>query len=163
MGGNDEVRRQKNTKTAVFLNNPNLRIVSECCEYSYYSNKNSCHSHYIFMVRVKKGKAARKHRKHLLKHAKGFRWGRKRKYKAAKDALRHAWEYAYRDRRTKKRDKRQLWQIQINAACRKEGMSYSRFMAGLKKNKIELDRKILSGLAQNHPEILKKILEQVKK
>ena len=114
------------------------------------------------MVRVKKGKAARKHRKHLLKYAKGFRWGRKSKYRAAKDALRHAWEYAYRDRRTKKRDRRQLWQIQINAACRQQGISYSRFIYGLKKNKIELDRKILSNLAQTHLEIFKKIVEKAK-
>jgi len=115
------------------------------------------------MVRVKKGKAAHKHRKHLLKHAKGFRWGRKRKYKLAKDALRHAWRYAYRDRRTKKRERRRLWQIQINAVCREHGITYSRFIAALKKNKIELDRKILSNLAEQHPDIFKKIVEQVKK
>ncbi|MBA7599142.1 50S ribosomal protein L20 [subsurface metagenome] len=114
------------------------------------------------MVRVKKGKAAHKRRKHLLKHAKGFRWGRKSKYKLAKDALRHAWRYAYRDRRTKKRERRRLWQIQINAACRQQGISYSRFISGLKKNKVNLDRKILSGLAQTHPDIFKKIVEKVK-
>ena len=114
------------------------------------------------MVRVKKGKAARKHRKHLLKYAKGFRWGRKRKYRLAKDALRHAWRYAYRDRRTKKREFRKLWQIQISAACRQAGFNYSKFVAGLKKNKIELDRKILSNLAQNHPDVFKKIVEKVK-
>ncbi len=114
------------------------------------------------MVRVKTGKAAHKRRKHLLKHAKGFRWGRKSKYKLAKDALRHAWRYAYRDRRTKKRERRRLWQIQINAACRQQGISYSRFISGLKKNKISLDRKILSGLAQTHPDIFKKILEKAK-
>ena len=114
------------------------------------------------MVRVKKGKAARKHRKHLLVYAKGFRWGRKSKFRLAKDALRHAWEYAYRDRRTKKRERRALWQIQINAACRQEGISYSKFICGLKKNKIGLDRKILSQLCQNHPEIFKKIVEAVK-
>ena len=114
------------------------------------------------MVRIKKGKAAHKHRKHLLAYAKGFRWGRKSKFKAAKDALRHAWRYAYRDRRTKKRERRQLWQIQINAACRQQGISYSRFIYGLKKNKIELDRKILSNLAQKSPEIFQKIVEKVK-
>lgn len=114
------------------------------------------------MVRVKRGKTAHKRRKHLLKHAKGFRWGRKTKYRLAKDALYHAWEYAYRDRRTKKREFRKLWQIQINAACRQEGISYSKFMAGLKKNKIELDRKIISQFAQNHPEIFKKVLEKAK-
>ena len=115
------------------------------------------------MVRVKRGKIAHKRRKHLLKYAKGFRWGRKSKYRAAKEALYHAWEYAYRDRKAKKREFRKLWQIQINAACRQVGLSYSKFIAGLKKNKIELDRKILSNLAQNHPEIFKKIVEKVKK
>ena len=114
------------------------------------------------MVRVKKGKAARKHRKHLLKYAKGFRWGRKRKYRLAKDALRHAWRYAYRDRRTKKREFRKLWQIQISAACRQQGIPYSRFVYGLKKNKIGLDRKILSNLAEQHPDIFKKIVDKVK-
>jgi len=114
------------------------------------------------MVRVKRGKIASKRRKHLLEYAKGFRWGRKAKYRAAKEALMHAWKYAYRDRRTKKREFRQLWQIQINAACREQGISYSRFIAGLKKNKIELDRKILATLAQNHPKIFEKIVEKVK-
>ena len=103
-----------------------------------------------------------KKRKHLLKYAKGFRWGRRAKYRAAKEALYHAWEYAYRDRRAKKREFRALWQIQINAACRQAGISYSRFIAGLKKNKIELDRKILSDLAQNQPKIFEKIVEKAK-
>lgn len=114
------------------------------------------------MTRVKRGKIAHKRRKHLLKYAKGFRWGRKTKYRAAKEALYHAWEYAYRDRKVKKRDFRRLWQIQINAACRQLGISYSKFIAGLKKNKIELDRKILSQLAKNQPEIFEKIVEKVK-
>ena len=114
------------------------------------------------MVRVKKGKAARKHRKHLLKYAKGFRWGRKRKYRLAKDALRHAWRYAYRDRRTKKREFRKLWQIQINAACRQMGLSYSKFINHLKQKNIELDRKILAQLAREKPEIFEKIVERVK-
>lgn len=114
------------------------------------------------MTRVKRGKTAHKKRKHLLKHAKGFRWGRKSKYKLAKDALYHAWKYAYRDRRTKKREFRKLWQIKINAACRKSGISYSRFISNLKKNKIELDRKILSELVQNHSQIFEKIVEKVK-
>lgn len=114
------------------------------------------------MVRVKGGKISLKRRRHLLKYAKGFRWGRKAKYRAAKEALYHAWKYAYRDRRVKKRDLRALWQIQISAACRQAGISYSRFIYGLKKNKIELDRKILSNLAQNHPQIFEKIVEKVK-
>jgi len=114
------------------------------------------------MVRVKRGKSAHKRRKHLLKYAKGFRWGRKAKYRLAKVALMKAWRYAYRDRRTKKREFRALWQIQINAACRQLGISYSRFIHGLKQKKIELDRKILANLAENHPEIFKKILKKIK-
>ncbi len=114
------------------------------------------------MVRVKKGKAAKKHRKHLLKYAKGFRWGRKSKFRAAKEALMHAWEYAYRDRKAKKRDFRRLWQIQINAACREHGLSYSKFIHGLKEKKIGLDRKVLSQLAQKKPEIFQKIVERIK-
>ncbi len=114
------------------------------------------------MVRVKRGKTAHKRRKHLLKYAKGFRWGRKTKYRQAKEALYHAWRYAFRDRKAKKREFRKLWQIQINAACRQFGLSYSKFIAGLKKNKIEIDRKILSQLAQNHPQIFEKIVEKVK-
>jgi len=114
------------------------------------------------MVRVKRGKTAHKRRKNLLKHAKGFRWGRKNKYKAAKEALMHAWSYSYRDRRTKKRDRRQLWQIQINAACREHGISYSKFMGQMKKKNIELDRKILSQLANKEPKIFEKIVEKVK-
>ncbi len=114
------------------------------------------------MVRVKRGKIAHKRRKHLLKYAKGFSWGRKAKYRAAKEALLHARSYSYRDRRVKKRDFRKLWQTKINSACRQAGISYSRFIAGLKKNKIELDRKILATLAQNHPKIFGKIVEKVK-
>ncbi|HDZ54191.1 MAG TPA: 50S ribosomal protein L20 [Candidatus Nealsonbacteria bacterium] len=114
------------------------------------------------MVRVKRGKTAHKRRKHLLKYAKGFRWGRKSKYKLAKDALHHAWSYAYRDRRVKKREFRKLWQIKINAAVRSLGLTYSKFINLLKKNKIEVDRKILSELAQNHPAIFQKITEKIK-
>ena len=105
---------------------------------------------------------AHKRRKKVLKHTKGFRWGRKSKYKAAKEALMHAQQYAYRDRRTKKREFRALWQTQINAACRQSGLSYSRFINGLKKNKIEVDRKILANLARNHPQIFEKVVEKVK-
>ena len=114
------------------------------------------------MARAKKSKPSHKHRRHLLKHAKGFRWGRKSKFKAAKDALRHAWTYAYRDRKVKKREFRKLWQLQINAACRQMGINYSRLIHGLKEKEIELDRKILSELAKKHPEIFEKIVEEVK-
>ena len=114
------------------------------------------------MTRVKRGKIAHKRRKHLLKYTKGFRWGRKSKYRAAKEALLHAFTYAYRDRKAKKRERRALWQIQINAACREHGLSYSKFIHGLKQKKIELDRKILAQLAQSHPEIFEKLVEKAK-
>ncbi len=114
------------------------------------------------MVRVKRGKVAQKRRKRLLKRFRGFRWGRKSKYRLAKEAIFKAWTYAYRDRKVKKREFRALWQTQINAACRQYGISYSKFIAGLKKNKIELNRKILAQLAQEKPEIFKKIVEKVK-
>lgn len=114
------------------------------------------------MVRVKRGKTARKRRKALLKYTKGFRWGRKSKYRAAKEALLHAWKYTYRDRKAKKREFRRLWQIQISAFCRQTGISYSRFIHALKVKKIELDRKILAEFARNYPKIFEKIIEKVK-
>jgi large subunit ribosomal protein L20 len=115
------------------------------------------------MVRVKTGKISHKRREKLLKYVKGFRWGRKSRLRAAKEALLHAWTHAYQDRKRKKREFRRLWQIQINAACREHGLSYSKFIYGLKQKKIELDRKILATIAQNHPEIFTKIIEEVKK
>ncbi len=114
------------------------------------------------MSRIKRAVQARKHRKGLMKHAKGFKYGRKSKFKLAKDALRHAWTYAYRDRKAKKRTNRQLWNLQINALARQNGITYSRLINGLKKKNIELDRKILSELAREHPEIFVKIIEEVK-
>ena len=114
------------------------------------------------MVRVKRGKTTHKKREKLLKEVKGFKWGRKSKYKTAKEALMHARKYAYRDRRTKKRDFRRLWQIQINAAVRQYGLSYSKFIYALKEKQIELDRKILAKLAKEKPEIFEKIVEKVK-
>ncbi|GAI31324.1 unnamed protein product [marine sediment metagenome] len=115
------------------------------------------------MVRVKRGKTAHKRRKKVLKQTKGFRWGRKSKYKSAKQALQKAWTYAYRDRKVKKRDFRKLWQVQISAACRKLGLPYNKFIHQLKEKKIEIDRKILSQLAREKPEVFKKIVEETKK
>ena len=113
-------------------------------------------------MRIKRGKITHRKRERLLKYTKGFHWGRKSKYRLAKEALLHAWTYTYRDRKRKKREFRRLWQIQINAACRQHGLSYSKFICGLKQKKIELDRKILAKLAQNHPEIFEKIIKEVK-
>ena len=111
------------------------------------------------MPRVKRGTTASKRRKNLLKHAKGFMWGRKTKYRAAKEALLHAWTFQFNDRRKKKGYARRLWQIQIGAATRLNGLPYNKFINGLIKSKIELDRKILSDLAQHEPEIFKKLVE----
>lgn len=106
--------------------------------------------------------AAHKRRKKVIKQAKGYKWGRKSKYRSAKDALKHAWVHAYKDRKRKKRDFRQLWQIKINAACRAQGLTYSQFINKLKKANIELDRKILAQLAEKQPEVFKKIIEKIK-
>jgi large subunit ribosomal protein L20 len=113
--------------------------------------------------RIKRSVQARKHRKNILKHAKGFTYGRKTHFKLAKDALKHAWTYAFRDRRAKKRTFRNLWCLQINALTRQNGITYSRFIDGLKKKNIGLDRKVLSELANQHPEIFIRIVEEVKK
>ncbi len=114
------------------------------------------------MARVKRGKTSRKKRERILKYTKGFKWGRKSKERAAKEALLHAWPKAFRGRKEKKRNYRRLWQTQINAAVREKGLTYSRFMAGLKKQNIILDRKILADLAKNEPAVFEKIVEKVK-
>ncbi|MBU1292348.1 50S ribosomal protein L20 [Patescibacteria group bacterium] len=114
------------------------------------------------MTRVKRGVMAHKRRKNVLKQAKGFKWGRKSKYKLAKDAVKHALTYAYRDRKAKKRDFRRLWQIKINAASRSHGIAYSQFINKLKKANIEIDRKILAYLAEKEPKIFEKIVEKIK-
>ena len=105
---------------------------------------------------------ANKRRKKVIKQAKGYKWGRKSKYKLAKDAVKHALTYAYRDRKTKKRNFRRLWQIKINAAARINDMTYSKFINALKKKNIEIDRKILATLAEKHSEVFKSIVEKVK-
>jgi len=86
-------------------------------------------------------------------------WGRSTKYRQAKEALLHAWSFQFNDRRKKKGYARRLWQIQIGAATRLNGMPYNKFVHGLIKSKIELDRKILSDLAQHEPDIFKKLIE----
>lgn len=98
-------------------------------------------------MRVTNAPASRKRRKRILKLAKGFRLKRSKLYRYASDAVDHGLKYAYRDRRTRKRDFRGLWQIRINAAARAAGLSYSRFMEGLKAAEVALDRKILADLA----------------
>ncbi len=99
------------------------------------------------MARVKRGVTARARHKKVLKAAKGYYGARSRVYRVAYQAVIKAGQYAYRDRRTKKRQFRQLWIARINAASRQNGLSYSQFIAGLKKASIEVDRKILSDIA----------------
>ncbi|MEY3471014.1 MAG: ribosomal protein large subunit ribosomal protein [Candidatus Parcubacteria bacterium] len=113
-------------------------------------------------MRIKRGVTASKRRKNLLQHAKGFKWRRKTNFRAAKEALLHAWSYSYRDRRNKKRDKRVLWQAKINAASRANGIAYSRFINNLSKAKVELDRKSLAYLAEQKPEVFSQIVESTK-
>lgn len=111
------------------------------------------------MPRVKRGVSAHKKREKLLKLTKGFRWGRKSKERAAKEALLHAQSRAFRGRKEKKRTFRALWNVKINAAVRPENLSYSKFIGALKKKNIKLDRKILAGLAEHEPAVFKKIIE----
>lgn len=103
-------------------------------------------------MRVKRGFKARRRRKKILKLAKGYRGGRSKLYRTAADAVDKALQYAYRDRRTRKRDFRRLWIARINAAARINNLSYSRFISGLKRCGVELDRKILAELAVSDPE-----------
>jgi len=114
------------------------------------------------MTRIKRGILNVKKRKKILSYTKGFKWGRKSKERLAKEALLHAWTYAFRDRKNKKREFRKLWQLKINAACRENNLSYSQFINLLKKANIQLDRKILAELAEFYPEIFKKIIEEIK-
>lgn len=114
------------------------------------------------MTRVKRGTIAHKKREKLLKYTKGYRWGRKSKERAAKEALLHAWTHAFRGRKEKKRNFRQLWNVKINAGARNFGVKYSQLIAGLKKQNIKLDRKILADLAQNEPKVFEKIVEVIK-
>ena len=112
------------------------------------------------MPRVKRGTIHKKKKRTLLKAVKGYKWGRKNKIKLARPAMLKAGAYAYRDRRVKKRTRRALWQIQISAACKERGVSYSKVMGLLKKANIEIDRKILSSLAQSHPSVFDEVLKK---
>ena len=115
------------------------------------------------MARVKTGVVRRRRHKKILKLARGFYSGRRKHFRKAKEQLERSLVYAYRDRRRKKRDFRRLWIIRINATCRQNDISYSRFISGLKKAKIELDRKVLADLAMNDAAGFAKIVESVKK
>ncbi|MDT7835270.1 50S ribosomal protein L20 [Aquabacterium sp. OR-4] len=114
------------------------------------------------MPRVKRGVTARARHKKILALAKGFRGRRKNVFRIAKQAVMKAGQYAYRDRRTRKRVFRRLWIARINAAARGLGITYSKFMAGLKKASIEIDRKVLADMAVNDPAAFGSIVAKVK-
>ncbi len=113
-------------------------------------------------MRVTNSPASRKRRKRMLTAAKGFRLKRSKLYRYASDAVDHGRQYAYRDRKTKKRNYRYLWQIRINAAVRDLGLTYSRFMEGVKAAKIEIDRKVLADLAATDAVAFGEIVNLVK-
>src|SRR6185436_6956411 len=114
------------------------------------------------MPRVKRGVTAHARHKKILALAKGFRGRRKNVFRIAKQAVMKAGQYAYRDRRTRKRVFRQLWIARINAASRELGVTYSKFMAGLKKAQIDIDRKMLAELAVKDPAAFGSIVDKVK-
>jgi len=112
------------------------------------------------MPRARRGVKARRRRNRIRQHAKGFRGGRSKLWKAMVDAVHHAWRFATQHRRKRKRDFRELWIVRINAATRVHGVSYSKFQGALKKSGIALDRKILADLAISDPKAFAKILTQ---
>lgn len=114
------------------------------------------------MPRATNAPAYNKRRKKMLKQAKGFFGNKSRLYRYAKEAVAHSLQYAYRDRRAKKRTWRALWIIRINAACRAEGMSYSRFTEGLKAAEVVLDRKVLADIAVQDAIAFKSLVEKAK-
>ena len=114
------------------------------------------------MARVKRGVIARARHKQVLKQANGYYGARSRVYRVAKQAVIKAGQYAYRDRRAKKRQFRQLWIVRINAAARQNGLSYSRFINGLKKASVEIDRKILADIAVHDQNGFAALVEKAK-
>lgn len=114
------------------------------------------------MARVKRSVNAKKKRRTVLEEAKGYRGQRSRLYRKAKEQLLHSYTYSYRDRKARKREFRKLWITRINAAARSNGMSYNRFMQGLKLAEVEVDRKILAELAVNDPSAFTALVEVAK-
>ncbi|HXK34900.1 MAG TPA: 50S ribosomal protein L20 [Candidatus Paceibacterota bacterium] len=114
------------------------------------------------MTRVKRGTLSLKRRRKILSQVKGYRFGRSKKERAAREAIVHAGKYAFAHRRDKKADRRREWQAVINGFVRDEGITYSRFIDALKKKNIILNRKSLADLAQNHPAVFKKVVAAVK-
>jgi large subunit ribosomal protein L20 len=114
------------------------------------------------MARVKRAVHAKKSHKKVLERAKGYKGARSRRYKTANEQVMHAMQDAYRDRRARKREFRKLWISRINAAARKNGTTYSQFIAGLKAAEVEIDRKMLADLAVNDPDAFAQLVEVAK-
>jgi large subunit ribosomal protein L20 len=114
------------------------------------------------MTRVKRGVTARKRHKRELKRAKGYRGTRSKLIKKARESNLHAGKYAFRDRRTRKREMRKLWIVRINAAARAEGMSYSEFIHGLDTANIDINRKVLADMALTQPEAFRAIVGEIR-
>jgi large subunit ribosomal protein L20 len=114
------------------------------------------------MARVKRSVHAKKKRREVLAKAKGYTGSRRVRYRAAKEQVMHSGNYAYRDRRDRKGQFRRLWIVRINAACRANGISYSRFVKGLKLAGVEVDRKVLADLAVRDPKAFASLVEQAK-
>ncbi|MCL2333123.1 MAG: 50S ribosomal protein L20 [Actinomycetia bacterium] len=114
------------------------------------------------MPRVKRAVSAHKKRNTTLERAKGYYGAKSRTYRAAKEQVQHSLQYAYRDRRNKKREIRRLWIARINAACRSNDLSYSRFIDGLNKAGVDLNRKVLSEIAISDPATFSKLVETAK-
>lgn len=115
------------------------------------------------MARVKRGTLKNKRRKNILAQTKGYRFARSKKERTAREAIFHAGTYAFRHRKAKKREFRNLWTLRINAAARPLGFSYSKFIDALKKNKVGLDRKSLAALAMEHPKTFERVVSQLEK
>jgi len=111
------------------------------------------------MARVKRAVHARKHHRAVLEQARGYYGNKSRSYRAANEQVMHSLQYAYRDRRARKGDFRQLWIQRINAGARQHGMSYSRFIAGLRRAEVEVDRKVLADLAVSDPAAFAALVE----
>lgn len=113
------------------------------------------------MARVKRGTMKNKRRKNILAQTKGYRFDRKSKERVAKEAIKHAGSYAFKHRRAKKREFRQLFTLRINAGVRPLGLSYSKFIDALKKKNIALDRKSLATLAKDYPETFERLVKSL--
>src|SRR3989344_3526278 len=112
------------------------------------------------MARVKRGVSKNKRRKNILAQTKGYRFARSKKKRTAKEAIFHAGSYAFRHRKTKKRDFRNLWTLRINAEARRLGLSYSKLIGALKKSNVGLDRKSLAALAKDYPQTFERVIKK---